>query len=860
MTRVAGFKYPRKLRVRASHVSGKPLARLRVELLLCRADKEAPGRKASGLSAAPALALRSLSTNRDGFAIFSLSELPADAAAGALAVRYAQSPELTFALDRDALGAGGNYMSHVLPDGPWLEAQPAEGPWLDDCIEPDDVWAIPGIFPDLGDLEFGDDYCGRLVPNDLTVRISSHDQLVRTRKNVITCLGDEAGMAHPHDAVAPGEGRDGAVPAKAGPRPIVLHEGELIRYEIKCARLGYTFGDLLYSLPLAPCESVTLAVSHWEQRQRARAEQTTESEESRSAAYYRQNALSEAMSAASNVSNQAKARMAGFSGGSGSSGEGMIYSWLVKCTTAFNVSVGASSSEAFSREQFASTSTRDFSDRIQQQSEAWRRDHQVVIMEQSESEDQQVSYRTVCNNNHCRVLNIFYHEVLNNYRVTTRMVGHREVYLVPYEVKPFDLHSALCARPFLLPFLIDQELEECYRKLRAAAPKPAAAAGGSAPVVVDEFKIDIKFGFITPGFSERDFRLVIKTKAGEQKEFPISVGENWQPGASYSYTIDTTNLDPRAIHEAGFVAFGGSGGWGGNHNSATVESFTVSVKDPVSAQWVSLSSGGPDSGSTAVMILAPAAWDPPSAASAPSAPDAAADQECAAALLAHLNCHATYYNSILWLLEDPNERICRFDHIVCGASGTSLSDLVIPEPVAVVGCSVAFLKAGSPYVPYDGPPIVDERLLTLSTPGIFADAALGKCSACETIVEGEYRDWTKTPCMCGAKDVTLRNPTDTALIQGGTSPFPGLATGVWAAGVTPPPGEKISSSLVDAFGGALASAMMKGADSAQEMAALQDLLGKMTQALKDLIPGGGVKPDDKKGEDKGGGDKEGGKK
>ena len=158
---------------------------------------------------------------------------------------------------------------------------------------------------------------------------------------------------------------------------------------------------------------------------------------------------------------------------------------------------------------------------------------------------------------------------------------------------------------------------------------------------------------------------------------------------------------------------------------------------------------GSGSGGRPPTICSPwsGSYDPPKNEPPPAV---AADADCADRLLAHLNCHKLYYNSLLWLLEDPNERFCRFDRIKCGPSGTSLADLVILEPLGVMGCHVAFAKADGDFIPHDGEPIVAEQLLTLPTPGIFADAALGQCSACETIDPDVYWNWKDSPCpACG---------------------------------------------------------------------------------------------------------------
>lgn len=172
--------------------------------------------------------------------------------------------------------------------------------------------------------------------------------------------------------------------------------------------------------------------------------------------------------------------------------------------------------------------------------------------------------------------------------------------------------------------------------------------------------------------------------------------------------------------------------------------------------------------SGAFSVMVPAKYNPPPS---PAPPQVAADQECADRLLAHLNCHKVYYNSLLWLLEDPNERFCRFDNIVCG--DVSLADLVVPEPLAVLGCYVAFPKSGSEFVPYEGEPIVDERLLTLPTSGIFADAALGRCTTCERVDPEVYWDWKDSPLRLRRQG---RHPQDSGGIAadpGRNEPLPG---------------------------------------------------------------------------------------
>ncbi|MBS0296996.1 MAG: hypothetical protein JSR45_11845 [Proteobacteria bacterium] len=802
-----------KLRIRAVSPAGQPLANVRVELVDGASFEAVKAQALTGtdLGSRSGAVLASLRTSRDGFSIFSLDRLRSQLRPGAdLSVRFGGRPELTFGLDTAAIAAGAAYFPYTLPplDG-LLEAAEA-GPWVEDGIEPDDVTAIPSAFPDLGDLVFGDDYCGRLIPNDRTVRVFEHNYVVRTHRGVkvgTLAAGRGKGMGH----VAFQTEADG----------LHIDEGDLTCFEIKWSRLGYTFGDLLYSLPLAPCESVSLAISHWEQDQSARAEQTSTTQQAQTSSYASRSAIAETMNALSNQLHVGVAASSGSSSGGGGSGSGVIYGMLLKATSAFQTTSGATIGASYDRSKFSSNATRDISNTVQQAAEAWRRDHQVVVMEQKETEDQQTSSRTVCNNNHCHVLNIFYHEVLCNHRVTTRLAGHREVYLIPYALMTFDRDSAACLLPKFSPFLLDPSLLTCSDAAPAAAPP--------APKTVRRFRIELRIDSITRQPTLVLLRIV--PRIGGPADVPVQRSNLWQGGYTYQYDVDTADYLPEDLRQIGVWVVGGGGGLFGQF-TASIGSMKISMLDPDSGQWVEIASSTPgfifgQGGSLANVDLTP--------------PAAAGSGDCLDKLVAHLNCNAYYYNSLAWLLEDPNERIDRLDQIACGPD--RLLDLVIPEPVAVMGHYVAFAKSGSDYEPYLDTPIAEDRLVVIPTPGVFADAALGRCSTCEVPDDTRYWDWSKTPCSCcGAAAPTLKTPDSSSLLGSASTTFPGYPSNSLLTNVVTSAPEAGSNGLVAAFGSALATAMMSGKGASEELGQLKDLLGKLTESLSKLAPNPGDGP------------------
>lgn len=809
-----------KIRIRAVSETGEAIANIRVELVTITPEADAKRSQANTFATDVAV-LGSLRTSRDGFSIFSLARLanPSEMDSG-LAVRFAGRVDLTYALSPAALAGGAAYFPFTLPTIDFADEAAALGPWLDEGIEPDDVAAIPSTFPDLGDLEFGDDYCGRLIPNDRTVRVFDHNYVVRTNRDsligtmsIVRKGGDRLGGSH----VALHYEADG----------IHIDEGDLASFQIRWLRLGYTFGDLLYSLPLAPCESVSLAISHWEQSQSARAEQTTSSQEGRSSSYTSHSAVAEAMNALSNQWHVGAAMSSGSSAGGGGSGSGVIYGMLLKATGALQTTVGATLSGSYDRSRFAANATRDMSNSIQQAAEAWRRDHQVVVMEQKESEDHQVSTRTVCNNNHCHVLNIFYHEVLCNHRVSTRLMGHREVYLVPYELMTFDRASATCLRPILAPFLLDQTLLTC------GDAEPEAAEAPVAPKTVNKFRVELTIDDVRrqPWF----LSLRIVAKVGGPKDTLVPRSDSWIGGYTYQYDVDTIDYLPEDLRQVG-IALQSTGGFGGAWNlpTVTVSSFKISMLDPDSGQWTQIATGSPGP-----IVQQGASLANVTQGGSGATGDTSQTGDCLDRLVAHLNCHGYYYNSLVWLLEDPNERIDRLDQIVCGSG--SLLDLILPEPVAVMGHYVAFAKSGSDYEPYDEQPIIEDRLVVVPTPGIFADAALGHCTTCETVDETKYWDWSKTPCLCCGAAPALKVPEASSLLGSAATAFPAYPTTNLTnlVGASPDSG---ANSLVAAFGGALATAMLSGKGTSDELGQLKELLGKLTDAVDKLAPDPGEGP------------------
>lgn len=152
-----------------------------------------------------------------------------------------------------------------------------------------------------------------------------------------------------------------------------------------------------------------------------------------------------------------------------------------------------------------------------------------------------------------------------------------------------------------------------------------------------------------------------------------------------------------------------------------------------------------------VTVTAPATAAPPltpidpNASTTSTGPTKVGDAFVQAVLLQHLNDNRGYYNRVVWLMMDTSDRQMFVESAL--EDYPSLVAGIDTVPLAVSGNIVAF--------PYDGtvPNWADEKpddandsresIVTLPTRGVFAEAMLGHCNACEKRDVTRMWDWTE---------------------------------------------------------------------------------------------------------------------
>jgi hypothetical protein len=201
--------------------------------------------------------------------------------------------------------------------------------------------------------------------------------------------------------------------------------------------------------------------------------------------------------------------------------------------------------------------------------------------------------------------------------------------------------------------------------------------------------------------------------------------------------------------------------------------------------------------------------------------DADAHTRCQAEkLLGHLNCHKRFYNSLIWLSEDPNERVMRWSCCRRKRGGFNFIHHIDNDPIAVYGDFVVFAVAGKPIEPDPSVPPVS-TIVTMPTPAVYSEGILGHCNTCETIDKNTFHDWKDSPCPdCAPTTTTLPTP------QGGVK-----ISDLQAEAVT----NLISTLLAAPDAPAsiikdLVTSLLTSADSGSATA--KDLLDKLLEAMK----------------------------
>lgn len=239
---------------------------------------------------------------------------------------------------------------------------------------------------------------------------------------------------------------------------VEVAHGHLLQFKSEWIDDGYSLGDLLYSLPLAPGQKKQIVVFDWERRESASNVQSVDFEESLYNSLTRDRDILEI--AKGTVSESLRGSSRATTGSASAGIGGVLGGILFGVSGGFGTSNSRASQDSF--RQVSSTDQQKLRDRIVQSANAVRSLRSTVIQTVAQGERFEVSSETVANYNHCHAITIQYYEVLRHFKIRQRFAGARECLFVPLLMSQFDLKKALRWREALQPALLDKRLNAAF--------------------------------------------------------------------------------------------------------------------------------------------------------------------------------------------------------------------------------------------------------------------------------------------------------------------------------------------------------------------------------------------------------------
>ncbi|BAY35375.1 hypothetical protein NIES2107_72870 (plasmid) [Nostoc carneum NIES-2107] len=542
-------------------------------------------------------------------------------------------------------------------------------------------------------------------------------------------------------------------------------------YRVTWHSLGHSLGEILYSLPLAPGESVKLAVIDWSwESTTQRTEQTVLTEEILHQTH-RDRTISETVKAGLRELQRGSSFMGGVAtsaGGSGSTG-------AIGVAIGNAWSLGGSTATSEGSRDLIAENVQRLNDSFSQASSSQRELSSTVVIQSRQEEKESIQTRTFTNYNHSHTLTILYYEVLRHFKVVVEWVRRRPAILVKYDQPEFDDKTLQIYRPFLEDNLLDPRLKlgfSALDKLRAmqtddlvnpkAKPiEPLHPRKYAFTTFLFRFEVDEEETsdpvFVSARLADGtsiELKYKNNTNLNESDELFNNDGTyeiallpttsiEW--GKLVGFDIWVGGDDNLQLNQVGFR---GTGTFGSIVELRKFEGPALTFVDRDKRQTVTVNLPGPD------LPTLPA---PPTPAQRLSV-----DENAAIELLRnHTNQFKSYYHRLIALNRDPSEIYTKFESANWDAT-SKLIDHVEPYPLEAFGSYIAYPfvipNNELPSLNLEGLKKYSEKLATLPTRGVFAEGKLGHCNISEEIDNTRFWKWEEHPIPFEAPGINPATP------------------------------------------------------------------------------------------------------
>ncbi|MEU6223122.1 papain-like cysteine protease family protein [Streptomyces sp. NPDC047042] len=238
--------------------------------------------------------------------------------------------------------------------------------------------------------------------------------------------------------------------------------GHILHYKVLFKADGYSLGDLVYSLPLAPGQKKEIAVFEASRTLAGAEAQQLAQDETLAMGLVNERNVTSLLAGGIDESlrGNSRANTSGVSYGFGAAGQGSGGTGAYGGSGGVVIGVAGGTSQASSNAQ--QDGSRDvaqfFSERlrqsIMQNAEAYRQLNASVVTSVQQSQRYGVTSEVIANHNHCHSLTMMYFEVLRHYALFHELASVEECVFVPLPLARFSVENIAAWRDVLAPALL----------------------------------------------------------------------------------------------------------------------------------------------------------------------------------------------------------------------------------------------------------------------------------------------------------------------------------------------------------------------------------------------------------------------
>src|SRR6185312_3865484 len=241
-----------------------------------------------------------------------------------------------------------------------------------------------------------------------------------------------------------------------------IAHGHILHFKQEWRADGYSLGELVRSIPLAPGQKKQISTLDWNRADTTSRTEATDSFEAVSATLSRDRDIDEIANVAFSESLRGGSKASTYAGGGGF---GLAIGPLV---------IGGGGGAAKASSTAWSDNSRNLSgqtlnqlrDRVSQGASSVRNQRSTVVETVGQSERVTATTEVIANYNRCHALTIQYFEVLRHFAVHERIAGVRECLFTPLEMTTFDDAKVLRWHDILLNSCRDQRLKSGFEAIR----------------------------------------------------------------------------------------------------------------------------------------------------------------------------------------------------------------------------------------------------------------------------------------------------------------------------------------------------------------------------------------------------------